>query len=72
MPKPQIVWCAQSALHYVTESSTRYGMPLYLAIQLKQHLRDCMKKNNDCVARWISNLSPADRIQIQVIEQQSC
>ena len=73
MPKPQIVWCAQSSLHYVVEDSTRYAMPLFLAIQLKEHLKLCVKRNehrnSNCVAEWLSRLNPQDRILVQVNSQ---
>ena len=75
MPSPQIVWCAQSSLHYVVEDSTRYAMPLFLAIQLKEHLKGCVKKNNNrnnnCVAEWISHLTPQDRMLVQVNTHQA-
>ena len=78
MPNPQIVWCAQSSLHYVVEDSTRYAMPLFLAIQLKEHLKICNKKNNNgnkkkskCVAEWISHLNPQDRILVQINRHQA-
>ena len=74
MPNPQIVWCAQSSLHYVVEDSTRYAMPLFLAIQLKEHLKICGKKTNrtgKCVAEWISHLNPQDRILVQINRHQA-
>ena len=75
MPNPQIVWCAQSSLHYIVEDSTRYAMPLFLAIQLKEHLKVCAKKNElrskRCVAEWLSHLTPQDRILVQVNPQQA-
>lgn len=69
MPNPQIIWCAQSSLHYIVEASTRYAMPLFLAIQLKEHLKGCIKrnnKNNNCVAEWVSHLNPQDRMLVQI------
>lgn len=65
----QIIWCAQSSWHYVLEGGFRYAMPLYLAIQAKDHLKKCPKSNKDCVAQWLSSLSPADRMQVKIIEQ---
>jgi len=63
---PHITWCADSSLHYIVESSVRYSMPLYLALQLKDHLKDCGKKHQDCVARWVSDLTPADKIFVKI------
>ncbi|HYE53944.1 MAG TPA: hypothetical protein VD996_03845 [Chitinophagaceae bacterium] len=63
---PQITWCAYSSHHYIVESSVRYSMPLYLALQLKDYLKRCMRNNDDCVARWVSDLTPADRIFVQI------
>ena len=75
MANPQIVWCAQSSLHYIVEDSTRYAMPLFLAIQLKEHLKGCAKRNNNrnnnCVAEWISHLTPQDRMLVQVNSHQA-
>ena len=75
MPNPQIVWCAQSSLHYIVEDSTRYAMPLFLAIQLKEHLKVCVKRNGNrnknCVAEWLSHLNPQDRMLVQVNSHQA-
>lgn len=76
MPNPQIIWCAQSSLHYIVEDSTRYAMPLFLAIQLKEHLKVCARKqeqqrSSNCVAEWLSRLTPQDRILVQVNSQQA-
>ena len=68
MPTYQIIWCAQSSWHYVVEGSMRYAMPLYLAIQAKEHLKTCPRSHNDCVAQWVSALSPADRIQVKIVD----
>ena len=73
MLNPQIVWCAQSSLHYVEEASTRYSMPLFLAIQLKEHLKGCAMKNhnrNSCVADWVNRLTPQDRMLVHVYRHQ--
>ena len=67
MPTPQIIWCAQSSWHYIVEGPKRYAMPLYLAIQAKEHLKHCV--NTDCVERWVSGLGPADRMLIKITEQ---
>jgi len=67
----QIIWCAQSSWHYVVEGSLRYAMPLYLAIQAKEHLKNCPKSHEDCMARWVSSLSPADRIQVRIVEHRT-
>lgn len=65
---PQIIWCAHSSVHYIIESSVRYSMPLFLAIQLKDHLKKCLKRNcSNCVQEWVSGLGPADRMLVQVI-----
>ncbi len=68
MPTPQIIWCAQSSWHYIVEGSTRYAMPLYLAIQVKEHLKNCLPQHHDCVARWISGLSPSDQMQVKIMD----
>ena len=68
MPTPRIIWCAQSSTHYIVESSMRYAMPLVLAIQLKEHLKKCVKKpNSNCVQEWVSDLNPADRMMVTVM-----
>jgi len=66
--QPHIIWCAQSSWHYVVEGQRRYAMPLYLAIQVKEYLKNC-KRNNDCVEHWVSGLSPEDRMLIKITEQ---
>jgi hypothetical protein len=71
MPTYQIIWCAHSSWHYVVEGQLRYAMPLYLAIQAKEHLKKCPRSQPDCVARWVSSLSPADRMQIKIIEHRT-
>ncbi|MGB8192241.1 MAG: hypothetical protein WCF67_09995 [Chitinophagaceae bacterium] len=68
MPSPQITWCAQSSMHYIVESSTRYTMPLVLAIQLKDHLKKCIIRNcSNCVEEWVSGLDPEDRMLVQIM-----
>jgi hypothetical protein len=62
----QFIWCAQSSWHYIVEGTRRYAMPLFLAIQVKDHLKNC--KGNDCVERWLSGLSPADRMLVKITE----
>ena len=71
MPTPQIIWCAQSTLHYVVEGPKRYAMPLYLAIQVKEFLKNCKRKDDDCVEHWLSNLGPADRMLVKITEQRT-
>lgn len=68
---PQIIWCAQSSWHYIVEGSRRYAMPLFLAIQVKEHLKNCQPKNDDCVERWLSGLGPADRMLVKITETRS-
>jgi hypothetical protein len=69
MTTPQIIWCAQSSMHYIVEGATRYAMPLYLAIQVKDYLKNCCCGKKDCVAQFISDLGPADRTLVKVIDQ---
>lgn len=69
-PQPQIIWCAQSSWHYIVEGPRRYAMPLYLAIQVKDYLKNC-KRMNDCVEQWVSGLSPADRMLVKITEQRT-
>lgn len=66
MPHPTIIWCAQSSVHYIIEGSVKYAMPLYLAIQMKEHLKNCQGIRNDCVAKWVSSLAPADRTMVKI------
>ncbi|HEY0677530.1 MAG TPA: hypothetical protein VGD17_04555 [Chitinophagaceae bacterium] len=66
MSTPTIIWCAQSSMHYIIEGSVRYAMPLYLAIQIKEYLKKCHREPNDCVARWVSDLGPADRTMVKI------
>jgi hypothetical protein len=65
---PQIIWCAQSSTHYIVESSVRYAMPLVLAIQLKEYMKECFQRrsNGNCVQEWVSSLAPEDRILVEV------
>ena len=67
----QIIWCAQSSWHYIVEGPVRYGMPLYLAIQAKEHLKKCPHNYDNCLERWVSALGPADRINIKIIDQRT-
>lgn len=68
MPTPQIIWCAQSSMHYIVESSVRYAMPLVLALQLKDHLKNCLSKNGRaCVEEWVSGLNPEDRMMVKIM-----
>jgi hypothetical protein len=46
-------------------------MPLYLAIQVKEHLKSCKRTNLDCIEEWLSYLSPADRMLVKITEQRT-
>jgi hypothetical protein len=55
-------------MHFIIEGTIKYAMPLYLAIQFKEYLKNCQCKKNDCVAQWISDLGPADRTLVKMMD----